>query len=76
MKPGALLDAWTLDVAVIGQDAAAKVFVGAVAPIAVGTVVATSSQGLPPGLSLWLLLLLAAIIVIVWLLVRRGKATP
>ncbi|MGB5079950.1 MAG: hypothetical protein WBO23_04315 [Burkholderiales bacterium] len=71
VEPGALLDACTLDVAVIGQDAAAKVFVGAAAPIAVGTVVATSSRGL-----LWLLLLLLAIIVIVWLLVRRAKTTP
>ena len=35
---GPLLDACTLDVAVIGQDAAAKVFVKAPAPVAVGTV--------------------------------------
>lgn len=38
VKPGPLLDACTLDVTVIGQDAAAKVFVGATAPTAVGTV--------------------------------------
>jgi hypothetical protein len=73
VKPGPLLDACTLDVAVIGEDAAAKVFVGAAAPIAVGTVVATSGHGLPP---LWLLLLLLAIIVIVWLVVRKVKPTP
>ena len=70
VAPGALLDACTLDVAVIGQDAAAKVFVGATAPIAVGTIVTTSGHGLA-GLPLWLwLLLLLAIITIVWLLVR------
>lgn len=74
VKPGPLLDACTLDVAVIGQDAAAKVFVTATAPTAVGTVVATSGPG-PLKLLLWLLLLLA-IIVIVWLLLRKGKATP
>jgi hypothetical protein len=73
VKPGPLLDACTLDVAVIGQDAAAKVFGGATAPIAVGTIV--PSRGLL-GLPLWLLLLLVAIIVIVWLLIRRARATP
>jgi hypothetical protein len=75
VKPGALLDACTLDVAVLGQDAAAKVFVGATAPIAVATLTSTSNQGLPPRLLLWLLLL-AAIIVVVWLLIRRGRPTP
>src|SRR5262249_35007238 len=74
VKPGPLLDACTLDVAVIGQDAAARVVVGATAPTAVGTVVATSSNSLPK-LLLWLLLLLA-IIFIVSLLVRRAKTTP
>jgi hypothetical protein len=73
VKPGPLLDACTLDVAVIGQDAAAKVFVSTTAPTAVGTVVGTSGPG-PWKLLLWLLLLLA-IIVIVWLLVRSRK-TP
>jgi hypothetical protein len=78
VRPGALLDACTLDVAVIGEDAAAKVFVGAAAPIAVGTVLATSGHGFPLGLPLWLwlLLLAAIIIIIVWLVVRRVKATP
>jgi hypothetical protein len=74
VKPGALLDACTLDVAVIGQDAAAKVFVGATAPTAVGTVVATPSSSLAR-LLLWLSLLLA-IVIIVWLLYRTAKATP
>jgi hypothetical protein len=36
VKAGALLDACTLDVAVIGTDAAAKVFVGASPPVVVG----------------------------------------
>ena len=36
VKEGPLLDAGTLDVAVIGNDKAARVFVGAPAPIAVG----------------------------------------
>lgn len=39
VKSKALLDACTLDVAVIGQDSAAKVFVGARAPAKVGVVV-------------------------------------
>ena len=38
VKPGPLLGACTLDVAVIGQDAAAKVFVDAIPPAAVGTI--------------------------------------
>ena len=38
VKPGPLLEACTLDVAVIGQDAAAKVFVDAIPPGAVGTI--------------------------------------
>jgi hypothetical protein len=39
VKGKALLDACTLDVAVIGEDSAAKVFVGARTPVAVGLVV-------------------------------------
>ncbi|MEZ0605796.1 hypothetical protein ACAX43_27075 [Paraburkholderia sp. IW21] len=37
MKAELLLEACTLDVAVVGQDAAAKVFVDAFLPSAVGT---------------------------------------
>jgi hypothetical protein len=69
VKPGPLLEACTLDVAVIGQNAAAKVFVGAIAPAAVGTVVATSNDG-GLRLVLWLLLLIA-IAFILWLLIRN-----
>jgi hypothetical protein len=74
VKVGPLLEACTLDVAVIRQDGAAKVFVGAIAPVAVGTVVATSSKSALE-LLLWLLLLLA-IIFIVWLLIRKAKTKP
>jgi hypothetical protein len=42
VKNRALLDAATLDVAVIGDERAARVFVGAPAPIAVGKIVTSS----------------------------------
>jgi len=71
VKPGPLLDSCTLDVAVIGQDTAAKVFAGANPPVAVGTIVAPTGHGIP--LSLLLLLLAIIIIIIVWFLVRRKK---
>jgi len=44
VKKGPLLDAATLDVAVIGNDRAARVFVGSHAPIAVGKVVNASRR--------------------------------
>ena len=44
VKEEALLDAATLDVAVIGDDRAARVFVGTHAPIAVGKVVSASRR--------------------------------
>jgi hypothetical protein len=69
VKPGPLLDACTLDVAVIGQDAAAKVYVDAIPPVAVGTVVGGGGGILEKWW--WLLLLLLAIIVLVWLLIRK-----
>lgn len=72
VKAGPLLDACTLDVAVIGNDAAAKVFVGAHAPMAVGK--PTVTRG--PGLIVWLLLLLIVIAFILWLLLRRIRTTP
>jgi hypothetical protein len=56
---------------VIGQDAAARVFVDAVPPATVGTIVG----GVGGGGSLkylWLLLLLPAIILIVWFLMRKN----
>lgn len=76
VKVESLLDACTLDVAVIGNDDAAKVFVTAPVPLAVGNI-AAAAQG--PGLRLWLLLLavVAVIVIILWiLLVRKKHTTP
>jgi hypothetical protein len=44
VKPGPLFDACTLDVAVIGDDAAARVFVGAKTPVSVGRIVADTAN--------------------------------
>jgi hypothetical protein len=74
VKPGPLLDACTLDVAVIGRDDAAKVFVTLPAPIAVGQI--AGSTGFGTGLAkwwLWALLLLILILLILWILRRRKK---
>jgi hypothetical protein len=74
VKPGPLLDACILDVAVIGQDAAAKVFVDFPPPVAVGTL--TGGEP-PPAPSIfqqwwWLILLLVLFFVYVaWLLIRK-----
>jgi hypothetical protein len=69
VKPGALLDACTLDVAVIGQESAAKVFVSAVQPAAVGVIV----RDIGFFARWWWLLLLVVLFVIflVWVLARR-----
>jgi hypothetical protein len=75
VKPGPLLDACTLDVAVIGNDEAAKVFVDAAPPVAVGYVV-TGTRG-PGGLDCricWILVgVLAVIILILWMLLLRKR---
>ena len=71
VKPGPLLEACTLDVAVIGQNAAAKVFVDAIPPVTVGTVTTGGGGILKNWWWLWLLLLLL-LILIVWFL-RRNK---
>jgi hypothetical protein len=71
VKPEALLDACTLDVAVIGRDEAAKVFVDAPEPAAVGTVIGGAGGGV---LATWwwlILLLLVVLIIIVWLIMRK-----
>jgi hypothetical protein len=65
VKPGPLFEACTLDVAVIGQDIAAKVFVKAIPPVAVGTITGASGGILRKWWWLWLLLLLL-LILIVW----------
>ncbi|HEV8240321.1 MAG TPA: hypothetical protein VGS57_13205 [Thermoanaerobaculia bacterium] len=70
VKSGALLDACILDVAVIGRDAAAKVFVGAKPPTAVGAIVGAPSSGHGKRW-VWLAFLLVIIIIIVWFFFRR-----
>lgn len=70
VKPGPLLEACTLDVAVIGQDAAAKVFVDAIPPAAVGTI-AGGGDGILE--KWWWLLVLLAVIIIVWMVWMRKK---
>jgi hypothetical protein len=69
VKPGPLFEACTLDVAVIGQDAAAKVFVDAIPPTAVGTIAGGGGGILEKWW--WLLLVLLAVIVILWFLMRK-----
>jgi hypothetical protein len=76
VKAGPLFDACTLDVAVIGQDTAAKVFVDTILPVAVGTITGGGPAPGPGGSLwwLWLLLALLALLLIVWLVLR--KKTP
>ncbi len=69
VKPGPLLEACTLDVSVIGQDAAAKVFVDAITPVAVGTIAGGGSGILEKWW--WLLLALLTVILIAWFLMRK-----
>jgi hypothetical protein len=69
VKPGPLLEACTLDVAVIGQDAAAKVYVDAIPPAAVGTIAGGGGGILEKWW--WLLLVLLAVILIVWFMMRK-----
>jgi hypothetical protein len=75
---GPLLDACTLDVAVIGNDAAAKVFVGARAPVAVGVIVSGGGGGLAKLMKSWcgllvlILLLIGAILLAVFGLSTKG----
>lgn len=70
VKPGPLQDACTLDVAVIGNDAAAKAFVDAISPAAVGTI--TGGGGGLLEKWWWLLLvLLAVILLIAWFMMRK-----
>jgi von Willebrand factor type D domain len=73
VKAPTLLDACTLDVAVIGDDAAAKVYVDKPEPVAVGTVTFTEP---PPSSWRWLKWLLVLLVVaILWVLFGRKK-TP
>jgi len=69
---GALLDACTLDVAVIGHDAAAQVYVEAVEPAKLGVVLGgVATRGGPLARWWWLLLLLLLLILFVWWWLRR-----
>ena len=73
VKAGPLLDDCTLDVAVIGDDAAAKVFVGARAPLAVGSI----APGVRwPRFIVWPLLLLILLAMLLWILLRRVRKAP
>jgi hypothetical protein len=72
VKPGPLFDACTLDVAVIGKDEAAKVFVTQPEPVAVGQFTGSGSgSAVRRWWWLWLLLLILLILVIVWILKRK-----
>ena len=70
VKPGPLFEACTLDVAVIGNDAAAKVFVDALPPTAIGTITGGGGGILEKWWWL-LLLLLLLLILILWFLLRK-----
>ena len=71
VKPGPLHDACALDVAVIGDDLAAKVFVDAIPPATVGSIVGGRGGILEDWW--WLLLVLLAIIIIIVLVIVRKK---
>jgi hypothetical protein len=71
VKEGALLDACTLDVAVIGDNQAAKVFVGMRTPTAVGSFNGSSGPDLGALLKKWWWLLIVIVVVLALLLLRR-----
>jgi len=75
VKPDALLDACTLDVAVIGRDEAAKAFVDAPQPAGVGTITGGGGAGVL-GTWWWLIVLVVIVLVvivliIVWWIMRK-----
>lgn len=74
VKEGPLLDACTLDVAVIDKDEAAKVFIDMPEPVSVGVPITTTPGNTGPGLVVWLLLLLFVVaIILLILLIRRAR---
>jgi hypothetical protein len=72
VKAGPLLDACTLDVAVIGDDKAAQVFVNAREPVAVGNPVVNKK----PGVMKWLPFLILIVIILLLLLLLKKRKTP
>ena len=75
VKGAALLDACTLDVAVIGNDAAAQVFLRAAQPVAVGNVLAaTSGTGGWVLRKWWPWLILIVILLLVFLVLKRRRS--
>jgi hypothetical protein len=75
VKGATLLDACTLDVAVIGDDVAAQVFVNAVPPVAEARPIYTDTGGAASLLKKWWWLILLLIIVLLFLVLRK-KSTP
>lgn len=72
----AFLDACTVDVTMIGNEEAAKVFLGMPAPAAVGMIqppafAGGGFAGLFRKYGLWLLLLLIIIVIVVWLILKK-----
>ncbi len=75
VKEGPLLDACTLDVAVIGKDEAAKVFVDMPEPVAVGVPIVTTSKPCWPTTIIWVLVVLIIILIIMLILIRKKRTT-
>lgn len=76
VKPGALLDACTLDVAVLGTDDAATVFATLPPPTAVGTITGGAAAAAAAGHAWWRWWWIAAILlalILLWLLLRRRR---
>jgi hypothetical protein len=69
VKQGPLFEACTLDVAVIGNDLAAKIFVDSPPPAALGTI--TGGGGGIFEKWWWLLLVLLALLLLLWFLLRK-----
>lgn len=78
VKPGPLLDACTLDVAVIGNEEAANVFVRGDNPAALGNIVTASGETGPDCRLCWLLLVVLVVIlfILLVLLIRKWRKTP
>ncbi len=73
VKPGALLDACTLDVAVIGDNQASKVFINAPEPPAVGQFTSSPGSNPPALFTKWWWLLFLVIVILLILLLKMRK---